>query len=576
MKTLILILIILFSFKIFPQDYKIIKRGRDNKYALLKGSDVVIPYHKGTMFFMQGQDEENFQLNSLDVYFALLIDVNDNPQSIWVAAYNETGYAAIYNLAGEKLSGYIYDFSINAPMYDVTPDDIRRVNEELSAFGFTKFYRNGKQGFLDLREGEIIPALYDYIGFRPQDMKEKYLTRNSFIWFQRDGKMGIMLIGGTEFLLLNYPIVYTLANPYLPELNEKTELLARAVNNKGYGLIKIDLFNKKTQVIFPPQYDELELLNNDEINPQFKARKNKKWAILDSKGKKITDFIFDSIERIPIPGIIFTFQVGINNWYGLVDLDGNYLVKPEFWKGDRYTFFDFIETEPYVTGIIILGKNNKYEVRNLLKGASTGFKYDAASFLNLKGGGAGEVTGRTIEIKIFASSDLENDKIGILTDDLKELWSKSEIDKYRMEKMYPPQNAEYENATEFKFETNASGKLELVPIKKIGQNINSNGSLENSPNTFIETPDQSPVLIGNLKLVYPEIAKRAGVEGKVDAIVFIDEQGNVVEVQIIKGIGAGCDQAAIDALLKSKFKPGLVNGASVKVKMKYPVKFILQ
>ncbi|MCK7524737.1 MAG: energy transducer TonB [Ignavibacteriales bacterium] len=47
------------------------------------------------------------------------------------------------------------------------------------------------------------------------------------------------------------------------------------------------------------------------------------------------------------------------------------------------------------------------------------------------------------------------------------------------------------------------------------------------------------------KIVYPEIAKRAGVEGKVYVLAFVDESGTVTDAKIIKGIGAGCDEAAL-------------------------------
>lgn len=79
-----------------------------------------------------------------------------------------------------------------------------------------------------------------------------------------------------------------------------------------------------------------------------------------------------------------------------------------------------------------------------------------------------------------------------------------------------------------------------------------------------------------LKIVYPEIAKRAGVEGKVYVLAFVDERGNVTNAKIIKGIGAGCDEAAIDAVLQTKFKPGKQRGKTVKVQVSIPIVFKLQ
>lgn len=75
------------------------------------------------------------------------------------------------------------------------------------------------------------------------------------------------------------------------------------------------------------------------------------------------------------------------------------------------------------------------------------------------------------------------------------------------------------------------------------------------------------------KIVYPEIAKRAGVEGKVFVLAYVDEKGNVTKAEITKGIGSGCDEAAMDAVLKTKFKPGVQRGNPVKVKITIPIVF---
>jgi len=77
------------------------------------------------------------------------------------------------------------------------------------------------------------------------------------------------------------------------------------------------------------------------------------------------------------------------------------------------------------------------------------------------------------------------------------------------------------------------------------------------------------------KVVYPEIARRAGIEGTVFVEVFIDEAGNVVQTFIVKGIGAGCDEAAIKAIQETKFIPGRQQGKPVKVRMAVPIRFRL-
>jgi len=78
------------------------------------------------------------------------------------------------------------------------------------------------------------------------------------------------------------------------------------------------------------------------------------------------------------------------------------------------------------------------------------------------------------------------------------------------------------------------------------------------------------------KIVYPDVAKQAGIEGRVHVLAFIDEAGNVVDAQIVKGIGAGCDDAALNAIKAVKFIPGKKDGKPIKVKVTIPIVFKLQ
>ncbi|MBI5663066.1 MAG: energy transducer TonB [Ignavibacterium album] len=103
--------------------------------------------------------------------------------------------------------------------------------------------------------------------------------------------------------------------------------------------------------------------------------------------------------------------------------------------------------------------------------------------------------------------------------------------------------------------------------------------IEDEP--FILFSEEMPEPIGGIqaiqsKIVYPEIAKRAGVEGKVYVLAFVDENGDVRDAKIIKGIGAGCDEAALEAVKKTKFKPGKQRGKPVRVQVSIPVVFKLQ
>lgn len=92
--------------------------------------------------------------------------------------------------------------------------------------------------------------------------------------------------------------------------------------------------------------------------------------------------------------------------------------------------------------------------------------------------------------------------------------------------------------------------------------------------------ENMPRLIGGLESIqdeikYPAIAQKAGIEGRVFVQFIVDEQGNVVDPVIVRGIGAGCDEEAIRAVRKAKFIPGRQRGQAVKVKMSIPITFKL-
>ncbi len=103
---------------------------------------------------------------------------------------------------------------------------------------------------------------------------------------------------------------------------------------------------------------------------------------------------------------------------------------------------------------------------------------------------------------------------------------------------------------------------------------------EEAEPVFFVAVEQMPEPIGGIvaiqkSITYPEIARRAGVQGKVYVQAYVDELGNVTKVELIKGIGAGCDEEAMNAVNSVKFIPGKQRGKPVKVKMYIPVVFRL-
>ncbi len=99
--------------------------------------------------------------------------------------------------------------------------------------------------------------------------------------------------------------------------------------------------------------------------------------------------------------------------------------------------------------------------------------------------------------------------------------------------------------------------------------------------TIFEVVEEEAEPLGGLSAInknveYPDLAKRAGIVGKVLVRAAIDEKGNVIKTMIIKGIGGGCDEAAENAVKKTKFKPGSQRGKPVRVWISVPINFSLR
>jgi protein TonB len=80
------------------------------------------------------------------------------------------------------------------------------------------------------------------------------------------------------------------------------------------------------------------------------------------------------------------------------------------------------------------------------------------------------------------------------------------------------------------------------------------------------------------RLVYPSIAQRSGLEGMVYLELFIDPQGNVRRVTILKEEpqGRGFGEAAVRAFQGLQGSPAEANGVPVAARFRYPVRFRLR
>lgn len=98
---------------------------------------------------------------------------------------------------------------------------------------------------------------------------------------------------------------------------------------------------------------------------------------------------------------------------------------------------------------------------------------------------------------------------------------------------------------------------------------------------FFIVVEQMPQLKGGLaelqsKIRYPEMAEKAGIEGRVVVQFIINEQGRVENPKVIRGIGGGCDKEALRVVKQAEFVPGRQRGNPVRVQYSVPIVFKLK
>jgi len=96
------------------------------------------------------------------------------------------------------------------------------------------------------------------------------------------------------------------------------------------------------------------------------------------------------------------------------------------------------------------------------------------------------------------------------------------------------------------------------------------------PNVKFIPYDKAPTPKFPIRPIYPEIAQEAGIEGTVWIDFFINEKGIVTEAWVKKGIpNTGLNEAALEAVKKSIWKPAQQRDKKVGVWQTVPVKFEL-
>ncbi len=83
----------------------------------------------------------------------------------------------------------------------------------------------------------------------------------------------------------------------------------------------------------------------------------------------------------------------------------------------------------------------------------------------------------------------------------------------------------------------------------------------------------APVLIYSVEPEFSEEARKAKVAGNVLVNLYVDQNGNPSHVHVIRGVGMGLDEKAVEAVKQYKFKPAMENGKPVLVELNVEVNF---
>lgn len=90
------------------------------------------------------------------------------------------------------------------------------------------------------------------------------------------------------------------------------------------------------------------------------------------------------------------------------------------------------------------------------------------------------------------------------------------------------------------------------------------------PFVAIESP---PEIVKREPAKYPEIAYKMRIEGRVVIEVTVDAQGKPIQAKVVRSSSDIFDEAAIEAAIKSTYKPGMMSTGPVTAKMYVPFDF---
>lgn len=88
-------------------------------------------------------------------------------------------------------------------------------------------------------------------------------------------------------------------------------------------------------------------------------------------------------------------------------------------------------------------------------------------------------------------------------------------------------------------------------------------------------PSKWPQLLSKTEPEYSESARKARHQGSILLAVTVDSKGNPTNIRVIRGLGLGLDERAMEAVSTWRFRPALLNGKPVAAPITVEVNFRL-
>src|SRR3984885_4563394 len=84
-----------------------------------------------------------------------------------------------------------------------------------------------------------------------------------------------------------------------------------------------------------------------------------------------------------------------------------------------------------------------------------------------------------------------------------------------------------------------------------------------------------PAILSKVEPQYSEEARKAGLQGTVLLKIIVDPAGKPMDPRVLRGLGLGLDEKAIEAVSNWQFQPGAKDGQAVPAQARIEVNFRL-